>query len=303
MMPFVDKVSPIALRNRLEELCRDDPATRVLSWVTGPQRFLTWAHCIGVVMNAELRACVSPVPPRELRQITASAEETEFLWTGLVDLSNFFDLYVRFGNAQNDRKLRVLDFACGCGRLSRYLAMHPQVEAYAVDVNPTLIAWCQTELSTIHSLLGSVLPPMPLDSATFDLVLALSLFSHLSERNALNWLADIGRVMLPGGILIVTTHGTAALEIIRGSAVHQGMFRINAAEVDALTKRLQRDGFIFQALDKQTLQLAQAGDEYGNSFIHPDYINQAWNTDLMEVIEHIEGGLRGWQDCVVLRRR
>jgi SAM-dependent methyltransferase len=304
MTPFVEAISPAPMRARLAEMCRDNTPTRILSWILGPQGFLIWAHCLGLVTDVALRACVSAVPPRELRQGTAAPDEAEFLWTGLVDLRNFLELQDRFGRKPADRKLRVLDFACGSGRLSRYLAMHPEVEGYGVDVNPDLVAWCQTQLPGVRTLLNRPAPPMAFRSGFFDLAFALSVFSHLPERRGLAWLADVARVMVPGGLLIATTHGIPTLKVIRNSPRHHAMFGLDEAEVDALMERLPHEGFIYRRYDADALRKAKAGHEYGNAFIHPDYIARTWNTDLLELVEHIPGGLRGgWQDCVLLRRK
>ena len=303
MTPFVEAISTPALRDRLAEMCRMDTTTQVLSWLMGIERFLIWAHCIGVATDAELRAAVSAVPPRGLRELNAAPEEEIFLWTGLVDLQNFFELQRRFGTSPNGRKLRVLDFACGCGRLSRYLAMHPEVDAYGSDVNPEMVAWCRAELPGVMTLVNAVSPPMQVPSDFFDLVFSLSLFSHLPERRASEWLADIARVMLPGGLLIATVHGLPAMEIIRGSRAHQAMFGLNEEEIGALMERLPQEGLIFRPYDPNTLISAKVGAVYGNTFTHTEYIARTWNTDRLEVVEHIAGGLRGWQDCVVLRRR
>jgi SAM-dependent methyltransferase len=303
MTSVIEAISPDPMRARLEEMCRDKTATRILSWILGPEGFLIWAHCIGIVTDAGLRACMSSVPPRELREITAAPDEEEFLWSGFVDLRTFFELQDRFGRQPTGRKLRVLDFACGCGRLSRYLAMHREVEAYGTDVNPDLVAWCQAQLPGVRTLANPVAPPMSIRPDFFDLVFALSLFSHLPERRALDWLADVARVMVPGGLLIATTHGVPTLEIIRDSPVHHSMFDLDTAEVEALMARLPREGFIYRPYSADTLRVAKAGQEYSNAFIHPDHIARTWNTDLLELVEHIPGGLRGWQDCVVLRRK
>ena len=317
-MPFIEAISSPAMRERLAVVCRENAATRILTRIIGTQELLIWAHCVGVGADAELRTRVSAVAPPELRRITAAPDEEEFLYTGLLDLTYFFELYDRFSYRRTDRfleylrivgsfqpqaKLRVLDFACGCGRLSRYLAMHPEVDAYGLDVNPDLVAWCQAELPGVRTLLNPVVPPMPVGSDFFDLVFALSLFSHLPERRAIEWLADIARVIVPGGLLIVTTHGIDALEIIRNSPEHHAMFNLSEVETDVLMERLPREGFIFRPYDANTLTVAKAGDEYGNAFIDPDYITRSWNTDLLEVVRHFPHGLRGWQDCVVLRRK
>ena len=54
---------------------------------------------------------------------------------------------------------------------------------------------------------------------------------------------------------------------------------------------------------KRGLLLAKAGDDYGNSFIHPSYIEKNWQLDGLRLLAHLPGGLRGWQDIVVLQRQ
>lgn len=61
--------------------------------------------------------------------------------------------------------------------------------------------------------------------------------------------------------------------------------------------------FRFMRYGQNTLKLAEAGSDYGNAFIHPEYIRRNWVGEKFELMEHIPGGMRGWQDIVVLRRR
>ena len=56
-----------------------------------------------------------------------------------------------FGAIMNHEKFQqhisyndsVLDFGCGCGRMTRYLSMDESIEAYGSDVNNDLVVWCQ----------------------------------------------------------------------------------------------------------------------------------------------------------------
>jgi SAM-dependent methyltransferase len=50
-------------------------------------------------------------------------------------------------------------------------------------------------------------PPSPYPDDNFDLVYAVSVLTHLTPQLADAWIADFARVLRPGGLLFVTTHG------------------------------------------------------------------------------------------------
>jgi SAM-dependent methyltransferase len=303
MTDLAARVASHALRTRLAEIFEDDPGTQVLSWMLGPSGMLLWAQSVALASNPELRECIPPIPPPDLRGITASPEEAIFLWSGLVDLDQFLDIYERVRSTASNEQTRVLDFACGCGRLSRYLNELDAVEAVGLDANPRLVAWCQDNLTRVRTLINPLQPPMPLPDASIDLAYSLSLFTHLSEDATNQWFADLARVLVAGATLLVTTHGVQALSIIRGSSVHRELFDLDEAAADDLINRLPNEGFLYRKCTPDVLAMANVGSDYGYSFIDEKYVASRWNDENFEVIEHLAGGLRGWQDIVVLRRR
>ena len=60
---------------------------------------------------------------------------------------------------------------------------------------------------------------------------------------------------------------------------------------------------VFLQYPPDALNAARAGSDYGNTFIHPSYVHTFWNNQNFEMVEHVPGGVRGWQDLTVLRRR
>jgi SAM-dependent methyltransferase len=144
---------------------------------------------------------------------------------------------------------------------------------------------------------------LPFGSSSFDLVYSLSIFTHFREEYAAAWLAELGRVLAPGGILIITTHGYPALNIIKDSVPHHHMFQMSADRVAQIYREFEDEPYVFQRYTSDVLEAAKAGPEYGNTFIHPDYVLRNWNNEAFVVLEHIAGGLRGWQDVVILQRR
>lgn len=303
MFDILSAITPARLRRRLGELCGSDPAVTVESYLLGGERLLEWAHSVGVGRDRGLRAAVSPVAPKKLRAKTASPDEEVFLWTGIVDLANFFGIAARHMVRPPGRRLRILDFGCGCGRMTRYLDMMDEVQASASDIDSSMVKWCRQNLKNVATVQNEALPPMPLPDGAFDVVYSMSIFTHLPEASATKWLADFARVTAPGGLVILTTHAYTALDIIRGSKVHQDMFNLSPAQTEDIVRRLKSERFIFLPYGWYILKFGQTGPDYGNCFIDPDYVRAEWNNPDFDVLEYIPGGLRGWQDIVVLRRK
>lgn len=303
MHTFLKQATPPAMTARMRELEASDPRIATLTYMMGRDLVLEWAHSLGVGLDPTLRTTVSPIPPESLRSIVAAREEEIFLWTGARDIDVFMEAYERHREKPSDQTPRVFDFGCGCGRMTRYLDMASGVEGFGSDINEDHVAWCQDNLKNALTKVNGERPPLPFDDAKFDFAYSLSIFTHLKEESAAAWLADLGRVLVPGGILVVTTHGYPALEVIRGSALHHSMFRVDEAWAEAMLAEFDQRPFVFMIYDNDVIESAKAGSSYGNTFIHPSYVERKWNSSLFEVLEHIPGGLRGWQDLYVLRRR
>lgn len=302
-MSFLDEVTSPALKARVAELCSGDPKLMILSWLLPPEAFLQWAHSVGVVVDPTIASLVSPVPPEVLRRITAAPEQEIFLWSGARDIETFMEIYGRFGEHAAGTQARVLDFGCGCGRLTRFLNMSNLVEAFGSDINDDLAHWCQDNLEKVTTKKNDVRPPLDFASSFFHLAYSMSVFTHLPEESSRLWLAELARILAPQGIAIVTTHGYAALDIIKNSTVHQSMFGLDGPATELLANRVHAEGYVFTPLEPSIVALANAGPSYGQTFIDPGYARSAWESSSFEVLEHIPGGLRGWQDIVVMRRR
>src|SRR5947208_884804 len=58
-----------------------------------------------------------------------------------------------------------------------------------------------------RSEVNGLAPPLAFDDASFDLVYALSVFTHLTGDLQVAWRDELRRVLRPGGRLLITTHG------------------------------------------------------------------------------------------------
>jgi hypothetical protein len=112
----------------------------------------------------------------------------------------------------------------------------------------------------------------------------------------------MARVLGPGGLLIITTHGFNALQVIRSSKNQHAMFGMDERAVDLMAERLRTERLVFIPYSDELVDAAKVGNEYGNTFVAPDKADSLWD-HWFETLNSKTGGLRNWQDVFVLRRR
>jgi len=148
-----------------------------------------------------------PMPPAELVVLVSGPSLAWFSEHGRTDAAKFRDLAARHGQDAASG-LSVLDFGCGAGRIARWLA--PEVIGaggtfLGSDLNPKLAGWCAANLPGTYSANG-LQPPLALDADIVDLVYAHSVLTHLTEATTRAWLAELARVLRPGGLALLTFH-------------------------------------------------------------------------------------------------
>jgi ubiquinone/menaquinone biosynthesis C-methylase UbiE len=58
-------------------------------------------------------------------------------------------------------------------------------------------------------------PPLIFGDESFDLVYAISVFSHLTAPLQIGWRNELRRVLRPGGLLLLTTQGSSYLRVLK----------------------------------------------------------------------------------------
>jgi SAM-dependent methyltransferase len=142
-----------------------------------------------------------PLPPRRLMvRVAGTADADWFLRSGRAAYDAIAD-HVPLHEVGD-----VLDFGCGCGRVLRYWRGHDGLVAGS-DRDGGAVDWCRSNLGFARVERNSLAPPLSFVDASFDLVYALSVFTHLPADLQTAWRDELARVLRPGGRLLVTTHG------------------------------------------------------------------------------------------------
>ncbi|MEZ4699759.1 MAG: class I SAM-dependent methyltransferase [Rhodothermales bacterium] len=148
-----------------------------------------------------------PVPPAAfIKDVIACRWNAVFYDSGKRIVDDMADLLGRHGLSFASFT-SVLDFGCGCGRLIRHLDRRTEADLHGSDYNPALIQWCQKNLPIASFAVNRLEPPLPYSDDTFDFVYARSVLTHLPESLIDAWMAEMRRVIRPGGLFLFTMHG------------------------------------------------------------------------------------------------
>jgi SAM-dependent methyltransferase len=101
----------------------------------------------------------------------------------------------------------LLDWGCGCGRVLRHWSSLGSPLVAGCDIDPRMIRWCADNLPFADVTVTQLAPPLPYPDASFDLVYAFSVFTHLSEELQHAWMREVDRVLAPRGFFLLSTLG------------------------------------------------------------------------------------------------
>jgi SAM-dependent methyltransferase len=192
---------------------------------------------------------------------------------------------------------RVLDFGSSSGRVVRVLhAAYPEIEWHGCDPQPKPIEWAREHLPGIEFCVSPESPPLEHGDATFDAVFAISIWSHYGERPARAWLAEMHRLIRPGGHLLLTFHG---LQSIAYYVAKNGRSRRESVQ---LALELSRDGFWFREMfDSAGGDHGIRNSQWGTAFITAEWLLNA-TLPHWSAVGYGPGRAEGNQDLIVLKR-
>ncbi len=182
----------------------------------------------------------------------------------------------------------LLEFACGWGRVTRHLVHLVEPDRITVsDIDPRAVDFVRRKLGVRG--FASTTDAGELEHAgRYDVIAVVSLFSHLAIDDWGPWLAKLGELLAPDGVLLLSTLGMHA-------------FAVNTSDADRPAYRTETDGFLYRAVNETGGRLDAA--RYGVAYVDDAYVRRA-------AAEHFPGrfvascprALNGFQDVYLLRR-
>jgi SAM-dependent methyltransferase len=146
------------------------------------------------------------IPPPALRARVAGTANVEWFLSSGREHAEMIRNVMRSVGAPLEAADRILDFGCGCGRVLRHWkALGSQI--HGSDHYAPAVEWCRANLPFGFYSVNELEPPLNFDPDVFDLVYAISVFTHTAESLQRAWLEELARVLRPGGHLMLTTHG------------------------------------------------------------------------------------------------
>ncbi len=149
-----------------------------------------------------------PIPPPSLCfAVSANYDVDYFLRTGAQGADSIERILAR-----NDQPIdsfnSILDFGCGCGRVIRHWKHQGKSSFTGTDINSSLIRWSNQNLKFGKFFPHTLTSKLPFEEGKFDLIYAISVFTHLSEELQKHWITELKRVLQPGGLLLITVKGS-----------------------------------------------------------------------------------------------
>lgn len=245
-----------------------------------------------------------PVPPESLRSTACGAgSQHSHLYSSVEDFETVIDLWEVYGDGPLPEVGAIFDFGCGCGRLMRWISLnHPAEQCLASDVRAASVEWCSENLRGRY-FVNDPQPPLQLEDASVDLIIALSVFSHLHRSSNLAWLRELARVCKPGRLMLLSTHGAFSLAVIRRSVEHQDCLEMDSTLAREYLRRLEIESFVFHPLRSETVTRADGVEEqYGNTFFTHRFVEREWSP-YVDVVGYVPARLGLFQDMYIVRSK
>jgi SAM-dependent methyltransferase len=185
---------------------------------------------------------------------------------------------------------QIVDWGCGSARVSRHIvpSLGAGQQLIGFDIDGPAVDWSNRHIGPYYRTC-ELNPPLRLDGASTDVAFAYSVFTHLSERSFHDWLAEMRRILVPGGTVLFTILSDFAM-----AALSPGFPRSAHA---AWIKR----GIYDDSGNAQLETIGVGGAVYRNTWVKRAFVKDALARAGLELVE-IESPMHFYQDLVVARR-
>jgi SAM-dependent methyltransferase len=160
---------------------------------------------------------------RALDRETFEAEysNSQFFYESYRQVLHFFKILLPHGfNLRTCGS--ILDFGCGSARIIRLYRYMSGVRLVGTDANPECISWCREHVPGCEFHINELEPPLSFAKGSdFDLIISLSVFTHIPLEQQICWLQEMKRVLKPNGFLLCTVVGTSHIDAQLGASGRQ----------------------------------------------------------------------------------
>ena len=119
-------------------------------------------------------------------------------------------------------QVELLEFASGFGCVTRHLVkVFPRENITSCDIHEKAVDFC-SGMFGVQTLLSRNRPEDLVIGRRFDVVFALSFFSHMPDLTWGRWLAVLLSAVKDGGYLIFTVHGAESIKFLNYPVVTDG---------------------------------------------------------------------------------
>lgn len=250
------------INSEIEKICEKEASPYNVASIVHPED-LIFQFCV----NHDCFDSVDKAIRYYFRQSSESAEK----------LAALINVYCH----QDNKPIKLLEFASGFGAVTRHLINTlPDIEVTACDIHDKAISFIKNKLS-VNAKLSSNIPESLSFTEQFDVVFALSFFSHMPKTTWSRWLLSLVNQVKENGILIFTTQGEISRKNFSNPIVDE-------------------DGFWFKAISEQR---DLDTNEYGMTVTLEKYvIDEIEKINSVECIYYQEAYWWEHQDVYVLRK-
>ncbi|MBS7536745.1 methyltransferase domain-containing protein [Ancylobacter sonchi] len=240
------------------------------------------------------RSRLAPFPPVNLMHNTSGLmRERDFASHGIDLVCALAKLSPRAPSKFGD----LLDFGVGAGRLARMFYGY-SYRYVGVDIDDRHIDWISKNLLYVETYKTIPFGALPFKKQSFDTIVSISVFSHLSEADHIGYLEELSRLLRHGGRAFISIHGARALD--------RALEEKNIFDLLSISRRdLERSRHVFEFgsgynFIKQGGHLTTESYPYGITFISEDYIRSIW-AQWFDIVKIERGAIHDFQDIVVLK--
>jgi SAM-dependent methyltransferase len=251
----------------------------------------------GEALRAAAAADRWPIPHLDDREGYYVGNHGNYWASGLRDRANAL---AWFDRVSGDVPRRVLELGAASGRVIRHFAAQDErCHAWATDIDGQHVEWIAEHLGDLVTPLHTTaLPILPLRDSSFDLVLAYSVFTHIDALET-SWLAEVRRVLRPGGMALLTIHTERSWELLQpGLGLYHALLdlapNIHEMHIDADVLAAPMPA------PRVALSWPATADVYNSVVFHSrDHVTRRWGR-LFDVVDIIDEASE-YQAVVLLR--